>query len=480
MTQTPTSLAEAATHSQLAVPEAFDARPTCAIYVRISHDPSGKELGVERQEKDCRAIAERKGWRVVRVYGDNDKSASKPEVVRADYDQMEKDHAAGLFTNLIMYALDRLTRQPDQLEAWIKRAAAGECYLVTLAGDLDLTTVPGQLVARILMAVAAAEVGTKAGRQKSAGRQRAEKGLSHASGWRATGYTLRGAVIEDEAALVEQMFARFLAGDSLKGIAHWLNSQGVPTPRNLRWGPNTVRCILMNPRYAGRVTYGGEVLEGVRATWHGLVSEADFDSVQLTLTDPERRSRGGVGVHRRHLGSGLFLCYACEHPVGSHSGDKYRCRQGEAHLTRAIGRIDAYVLAMAAHRLARPEMADAVQPPDKAEGARLRDAINGLRVRLVQTERDYDDDLIDARRYNAKKAKIEADLRLARAAQAKAVNHALAFVHDETLSPPQVLMDASLGMQRAIIDALVTVTLLPAPVGKRFNGPATVSLDWKV
>ena len=47
-----------------------------AIYVRISRDREGAGLGVQRQEQDCRELAERLGWHVVGVYPDNDVSAS--------------------------------------------------------------------------------------------------------------------------------------------------------------------------------------------------------------------------------------------------------------------------------------------------------------------------------------------------------------------------------------------------------------------
>jgi site-specific DNA recombinase len=46
-----------------------------AVYVRISSDPSGLRAGVERQERDCRELAERRGWTVAQVYCDNDVSA---------------------------------------------------------------------------------------------------------------------------------------------------------------------------------------------------------------------------------------------------------------------------------------------------------------------------------------------------------------------------------------------------------------------
>ena len=46
-----------------------------AIYARISADKGGDGLGVDRQEADCRALAERLGWSVEQVFIDNDVSA---------------------------------------------------------------------------------------------------------------------------------------------------------------------------------------------------------------------------------------------------------------------------------------------------------------------------------------------------------------------------------------------------------------------
>ncbi|MEO7980044.1 MAG: recombinase family protein [Sporichthyaceae bacterium] len=46
-----------------------------AVYARISSDPQGLRAGVGRQERECRALAEREGWDVGELYVDNDVSA---------------------------------------------------------------------------------------------------------------------------------------------------------------------------------------------------------------------------------------------------------------------------------------------------------------------------------------------------------------------------------------------------------------------
>ncbi|MGH3767461.1 MAG: recombinase family protein [Pseudonocardiaceae bacterium] len=45
------------------------------IYCRISRDRIGAGLGIERQQRDCRELANPLGWVMVDTYADNDLSA---------------------------------------------------------------------------------------------------------------------------------------------------------------------------------------------------------------------------------------------------------------------------------------------------------------------------------------------------------------------------------------------------------------------
>ncbi|HRB05178.1 MAG TPA: hypothetical protein PLP26_17515, partial [Ilumatobacteraceae bacterium] len=46
-------------------------------YCRISHDPTGLEAGVDRQQVDTDRLAAERGWLVVERVVDNDRSASR-------------------------------------------------------------------------------------------------------------------------------------------------------------------------------------------------------------------------------------------------------------------------------------------------------------------------------------------------------------------------------------------------------------------
>jgi DNA invertase Pin-like site-specific DNA recombinase len=84
---------------------------------------------------------------VVETYIDQSKSATDRTKKRPAYDRMVADYLDGAFDAIICYDLDRLTRQPRQLEDWIDAAELRGLALVTANGDADLSTDGGRMYA---------------------------------------------------------------------------------------------------------------------------------------------------------------------------------------------------------------------------------------------------------------------------------------------------------------------------------------------
>ncbi|MFH1331168.1 MAG: recombinase family protein, partial [Actinomycetota bacterium] len=103
-----------------------------AIYARISSDPEGTRLGVERQLADCRRLAADLGWVVHDTYVDNDVSAwsGKP---RPEYLRLCEDITARVVDAVVAWHTDRLHRHPRELEDFID--------LIDAAGDVLIRTV---------------------------------------------------------------------------------------------------------------------------------------------------------------------------------------------------------------------------------------------------------------------------------------------------------------------------------------------------
>ena len=145
-----------------------------AVYLRQSIDATGEGLAVARQREDCLALCADRGWTPVE-YVDNDTSASKG--TRPAYTRMLGDVRAGKVGALVAWNLDRLYRQPRELEDLIDLADEHHLALATIGGETNLATDDGRLFARVKGAVARAEVDRKAARQKRSNDQRADRGM---------------------------------------------------------------------------------------------------------------------------------------------------------------------------------------------------------------------------------------------------------------------------------------------------------------
>ncbi|MFI5100797.1 MAG: recombinase family protein, partial [Actinomycetes bacterium] len=150
---------------------------TAALYARISSDPTGQALGVERQLADLRKLAKREGWEPVE-YVDNHVSAYKDHARRPAFERLLADAKAGRVQVIAAWHVDRLARHPRALERLIDAAEPHDVPVHTVqAGALDLSTPGGRAIGRTLAAWGGYEVETKAARQRAKCDELATKGL---------------------------------------------------------------------------------------------------------------------------------------------------------------------------------------------------------------------------------------------------------------------------------------------------------------
>ncbi|MFQ5908084.1 MAG: recombinase family protein [Thermoplasmata archaeon] len=95
----------------------------------------------------------------------------------------------------------------------------------------------------------------------------------------------------EEADAVTGFFRMYRDGMSLRQIAEGANQRGLPTSRGGRWQASTIRHILRNPLYIGRVRRNHMVRDGGPP---GLVEPELFEAVQRGLT--RRAKRAGKAI----------------------------------------------------------------------------------------------------------------------------------------------------------------------------------------
>lgn len=449
-----------------------------AVYLRISEDRSGEQLGVTRQRQDCEELCRSKGWTPVE-YVDNDMSATSAKP-RPRYERMLVDIRDGRIGAVVAWDLDRLHRRPIELEAFMALADEKHLALATVSGDVDLSTAQGRLVARLKGSVAAHEGEHRKARQLRAARQKAERGEPN---WtRAFGYFADTRQPDPQTApLVKQGYADILAGASLGDICRQWNAAGAYTLTGKPWTAETLTKFLRKPRNAGLRAYKGEITGS--ATWPGLVDESTWRAAQTLLDAPERKP--GRKSVRRHLLTGVGHCGKCGHYLSAsyrHDGRVvYVCKpcHGVSILSDNLVPI---VYAVVAGRLAKPDAVDLLKAEihDQAEAEALRVAANTLLGRLDEIADERADGLltgkqaqratdritdklaaIDARQQDAEKVRVFTGLPLGKPAVVDAVKR---------LSPDRF---------RAVLDVLATITV--APVGKsgRVFNPERVQVNWR-
>ncbi|BBG04600.1 MULTISPECIES: recombinase family protein [Pseudonocardia] len=343
-----------------------------AVYVRISRDRVGAGLGVERQEQDCRELAESVGVSIAAVHTDNDLSAYSGKA-RPGYLALLDDVRAGRVDVVLCWHTDRLHRSPAELEEWIAACDPHGVEVHTVkAGPLDLATPSGRMVARQLGAVARYEVEHMIERQKSAKAQAASAGR-YRGGQRPFGFEPDGLTVRPkEARIIADLTVRVAAGETLNSLARELNSEGVTTSTGRRWDARAVRKLVMRARNAGLVEHNGEVVGS--AEWRAIVEPAQWRNAVRVVTAEGRRPPWTK--NELYLGTGIFECGVCDDGTTmraasgkARDGERrptYVCRNGW-HLGRRIASLDRFVSKVVLGRLSRPDARVLVAP----ESARL-------------------------------------------------------------------------------------------------------------
>jgi len=148
-----------------------------AIYAGISSDRDGESLGVERQLTDCRKLCAQRGWETSGDYVDNDISAAKPGKKRPEHERLMADIRPGKLDAVVVWDVDRLYRQPRELEPFVDACeAVGLRSLASVGGDMDLNDESALFMLRMRVNMAAMEIAKLRKRMRRQKQERAEKG----------------------------------------------------------------------------------------------------------------------------------------------------------------------------------------------------------------------------------------------------------------------------------------------------------------
>ncbi|OXM67217.1 recombinase family protein [Amycolatopsis vastitatis] len=466
---------------------------TAAIYLRISEDREGRELGVTRQQQHCRQLAKRLGVKVVAIFTDNDISAAAAsQKERPEYLRMIRDAKTGLFGTIIAYTSGRLTRAPREFEGQIDLARNhGVLFQFVASPSFDLTTSAGRMMARMMAAKDTGEVEDISERQSDRKQQLIANG-EWTGGRRPFGYdddglTLRPA--EQERGL--DAAKRLLAGDSARSIFTEWNVAGMTTTAGGPWDGSNFRQMILRPRNAGRV---GKIPPGTKdfrkaldklpkSRWPPLFAPDDRQAAEDTwvalmikMTDPTRQKNGGA-TSLVLVGSHLYTCWcgsiARSGGTTASKQSRYMCKGG-GH-TRLAGPVDELVRAVVCARLDSqgvrllPKTGD--REPLLKRLALLKARAEEAAALFGDPESGFTAEQLKVTNARLKPKIEEVERELAQLADGSALEGIA-----DAPSPSAAFLAKGIERQRVIIGALVEVTILKAPRGRRDFDPETVRI----
>ena len=475
-------------------------------YCRISDDAHKRDgHGVEDQARHCARIADHGRMIVVHRYVDNDKSASKANVVRADFDNMISALERGTteygypVDGVVCVADDRLYRGAHAYERFVDaftlhpdRVYADETGRHDLYGD--------GAEYRGLLGVAAARSETKKKKRRARLNHlaRAEHGEPVAGrrpfGWNDDKLTLR----QGEAAVIRQGVVDLLAGKNITTITRNFIASGHTSTMGNSWQLQTVKQILRNPRICGYRKLNGELVTDAQGNpvvgkWETIVTPKQWYAVCALLEN--QRSKGGwdgtgqSGSSRKYLLTGLLrcgrklddgrVCNASLYGRPARASYTYSCRSvfdgGCNKLSRQGPALDKLITHLV---LAKLEKARAEREPVEEEWAD-ETALEAAKRRKAALEEKWQAEEISDSTFFSLLKKEEAEIkrlsneRKAWAARQEKKRHEVTDVRAQWT-------DMDLQQKREIIfGALEAVMVLPALRGSHKFDPDLIIPVWK-
>ena len=236
-----------------------------ALYARYSSD-NQRDASIADQLRICRLHAEKQGWQIVEEYTDH--AISGASLLRPGIQALIADANRGRFNFVLAEAMDRLSRDQEDIAGLFKRMAYGDVKMVTLSeGEITHLHIglKGTMNALFLKDLA--------DKTRRGLRGRVEQGKS--GGGNSYGYDvvkrldpngelIRGdrSINDAQASVIQRIFRDYVAGKSAKRITTELNKEGIEAPTGGTWGFSTINGnpkrgtgILNNELYIGKLIW---------------------------------------------------------------------------------------------------------------------------------------------------------------------------------------------------------------------------------
>ncbi len=227
-----------------------------AAYCRVStkQDEQLNSYEVQKQYYTEKINSEPK-WCLAGIYADKGITGTSTKN-RDEFNKMIRDCKKGKIDRIITKSISRFARNTLDCLKYVRMLKELNIDIFFEEQGLHSTNPGAEFYITIYGSIAQSESENISANVRWGKEQAAKEGKVAFSYGRFLGYR-KGAdgqpeIVPAEAETVKIIYDRYLKGDSLKVIADYLTSQGIPTPMKKEiWTSHTIRSILSNEKYMG-------------------------------------------------------------------------------------------------------------------------------------------------------------------------------------------------------------------------------------
>jgi site-specific DNA recombinase len=230
-----------------------------AVYIRWSTEDQGQGHTLEIQRESSRYYAMSQGWAVRDELTFIDEGFSGGNLKRPALTRLRQHVKEGRVQCVIVYKLDRLSRNIKDIINLVLDEWDELCCVRSTQEPVDTTSDAGKMFFTMLGSFADFERSTIKTRTWSGKLKNAEKGrnpgIPYAYGYQKGEEDGAYALVDDEAAVVREIYDLYIRGMSCQHIAWDFNKRGLPTRAGRGWQSALVAKIIRNPIYIGRLVF---------------------------------------------------------------------------------------------------------------------------------------------------------------------------------------------------------------------------------
>jgi site-specific DNA recombinase len=322
-----------------------------ALYVRVSSQGQVRDgYSLQFQEEILKEFCQRESLVIAGVYRDGGQSGSSTK--RKDLLRLIEDARQSRFDMVLIFRVDRFSRDPLDLLALVRELEAKYIKLRSVTEAVDASDPAGELMLTILGAIGKF-VRQNIIQNAMLGKTKRAEGGKYTGGKVPFGFAVdeagvyrpdqttwwNGQTVAEVAKLVFTTYIRIssLDGGGCKQVATRLNAMGVPAPHKV-WSHSTVHQMLSNPVYVGDFAYNKRSHQlNKRSVVHGedewvivkdahepIVDRHTWDTVQNLLKAKWKGGGRPADDAFKDLLTGFLRCGECEAALTPRRASKHQ------------------------------------------------------------------------------------------------------------------------------------------------------------